>query len=146
MKQKKSLTSNIPLQKTGSSLSPKLGVTARGKKLKSSNLTGACSEWNVASRNADPQLTGDGRRIGLQIQIHDRETNFGQKRDEHGWTEWKIRGQTSTKEATRKESNGERDNAFRLDPDRGGILRAPFYILVILLYCLHSRPHQSQEN
>ena len=59
-----------------------MGVTARGKKLKSSNLTGACSEWNVASRNADPQLTGDGRRIGLQIQIHDRETNFGQKMDE----------------------------------------------------------------
>ena len=31
---------------------------------------------------------------------------------------WKIRGQTSTKEATRKESNGERDNALGLDPDR----------------------------
>ena len=55
------------------------------------------------------------------------------------------------KEATRKESNGGRDNTSGLDSTGREaksevILRAPFYILVISLYCLHSRPPEYQEN
>ena len=49
------------------------GVTARGKKLKSSNLTASSLDWNVASRNANPQLTERGRRIGLDYKYI---TNF----------------------------------------------------------------------
>ena len=63
------------------SLSPKSvgGVTARGKKLKSSNLTAsppsALAAWNVASRNANPQLTERARMIKLDYKYITRGRN-----------------------------------------------------------------------
>ena len=93
---------------------------------------------------------GRTRRIGL-LQIHNnRETNFGQKRDEHGWTEWKIRGQTSTKRPQERNQMGEeitRPDSIRRG-EKGFIYLEPLFTFSLSCFtvCTLSRPQLSQEN